>query len=202
MAPRLNVAIYLFDNVEVLDFAGPFEVFSTASRVQLRLTPQADKPFEVFTIARTAGTILARGSLVVQPRYLFSEHPPVDVLIVPGGIVSEELEREQVVRWISKIAQTVQVTASVCTGSFLLAKAGLLNGKKAITHWEDIDDLARMFPGIKITREARWVDEGSVVTSAGISAGIDMALHLVSRFTGTELASLTARQMDYPWLQV
>jgi len=201
MGTTRNVAVYIFDQVEVLDLAGPFEVFSTASRVYSRLHPEGEKPFDVFTIAAQAGVVTARGGLLVEPKFQISDHPVIDVLVVPGGVIEEELEREAVIGWIQSIAQSSVVTASVCTGAFLLAKAGLLSGKSAITHWEDVDTFETMFPDIQVDRAARWVDTGRVVTSAGISAGIDMSLPVVSRLEGIELARLTARQMEYRWTE-
>ena len=195
----LTVGIYLFDEVEVLDFAGPFEVFSTAARVKSRLDSQAVEAFKVFTIADEQRTVAARGNLLVQPHYALTDHPPLDMLIIPGGVVTAELERKPVIDWIATVAQTTEVTASVCTGAFLLAKAGLLHNQPAITHWEDIDDLRTMFPDIDIKDGVRWVDTGPIVTSAGISAGIDMSLHLVARLEGEALAAKTARQMEFDW---
>jgi len=121
------------------------------------------------------------------------------VLIIPGGIVSDELERETVIKWIARCAGSASITASVCTGAFLLGRAGLLNGKQATTHWEDIPDLRAMFPGIEVKAGTRWVDTGQIVSSAGISAGIDMSLHLVERLESKELAVSTARQMEFDW---
>ena len=120
----------------------------------------------------------------VWPRYDFASHPPLDVLIIPGGVMTAELERESVVQWISRAASRTKITASVCTGAFLLAKAGLLDGKTATTHWEDIPDFREMFPAIALREKTRWVDNGQVVTSAGISAGTDMSLHLVAVWPG------------------
>jgi len=194
-----TVGIYLFDDVEVLDFAGPFEVFCTASRMKTRLEPQAPKPFEVITIADAARPVHARGGLVVQPAFAVTAHPPLDVLIVPGGIVTAELARENIIAWIAQQSAAAELTASVCTGAFLLARAGLLDGKTATTHWEDIDDLRAMFPGVQVQAQTRWVDQGQIVTSAGISAGIDMSLHLVARLESTDLAVRTARQMQFDW---
>ncbi len=194
-----TVGIYLFDDVEVLDFAGPFEVFVTASRVRARLQPGSTEAFRVVTVAESIRTIWARGSLGVQPHVDFSTHPPLDLLIIPGGIVTAELEREAVVNWIAQTSQPPTLTASVCTGAFLLARAGLLRGRSATTHWEDIADLRAMFPDLHIQTGTRWVDTGLVITSAGISAGIDMSLHLVARLEGRELAIRTARQMEYDW---
>jgi len=108
--------------------------------------------------------------------------PIVDVLIIPGGVVSAELDSPIVLEWIAATALQTEITASVCTGAFLLAKAGLLDTKSATTHWEDIDDLKTMFPAVTVRSGVRWIDEGRVVTSAGISAGIDMSLHLVDIF--------------------
>jgi transcriptional regulator GlxA family with amidase domain len=193
------VGIFIFDDVEVLDFCGPFEVFTTASRVFKRGNPALPEPFVVFTVAREAGPIKARAGLVVQPDYVFAEHPPIGVLLVPGGVVTAELRRPEVTAWIDRTARQATLYASVCTGAFLLAQAGLLDGRTATTHWEDIDDLRAMFPAVQVVGERRWVDQGPVVTSAGISAGIDMSLHLVERLAGRELALRTARQMDFDW---
>lgn len=194
-----TVGIYLFDDVEVLDFAGPYEVFSTASRVQSRLDPQSPMLFEVVTIADDKRIVCARGGLKVLPDVEITAHPHLDVLVIPGGIVTAELKRDGIIDWIARTASTTQITASVCTGAFLLGKAGLLKGKPATTHWEDLDDFHSMFPEIRVQAEARWVDVGQIMTSAGISAGIDMSLHLVSRLESQELAVKTARQMEYDW---
>jgi len=194
-----TVGIYLFDDIEVLDFAGPFEVFSTASRVKSRLEPNASKPFEVFTIADTIRTVIARGGLIVQPHFDITSHPQIDVLVIPGGIVTSEIKREIIIDWIARTASTSTITASVCTGAFLLGQAGLLSGKDATTHWEDVADLRSMFPNINVQTETRWVDTGRVITSAGISAGLDMSLYLVARLESEDLAIRTARQMEFEW---
>jgi transcriptional regulator GlxA family with amidase domain len=192
-----TVGIYLYNDVEVLDFAGPWEVFSTASRVASRLQPGIPQPFGVLTVADSMRMVRARGGLQIRPHFDFSNHPHLDVLIVPGGIVDAELEREAVIAWIARTASAASITASVCTGAFLLGKAGLLRGRAATTHWEDVADLRALFPNTEVRPGARWVDEGAVVTSAGISAGIDMSLHLVARLEGEELSVRTARQMEY-----
>ncbi len=194
-----NVGIYIFDEIEVLDLGGPFEVFSTASRMKSRLQPGAEKPFEVFTVADAIRPIRARGGLMLQPNFDIANHPAIDIFIVPGGVVTEELKRDSIIGWITQTAARASLTASVCTGAFLLGKAGLLGGKTITTHWEDIDDFRATFPDIPVQGEKRWVDAGTVVTSAGISAGLDMSLHLVARLESEELAVRTARQMDYDW---
>lgn len=189
----IRVGIYLFDQVEVLDFAGPYEVFTTAARV-------AKAPiFEVFTIAAGDEPVRARAGLLVCPDHALGAHPPIELLIIPGGVVSGEMAKPEVMRWIADCHAQTQITASVCTGAFLLAQAGLLAGVAATTHWEDIADLRNAFPELRVLENRRWVDEGRVVSSAGISAGIDMSLHLVERLAGRELAIRTARQMDFDW---
>ena len=194
-----TVGIYIFDEIEVLDLGGPFEVFSTASRMKARLSSGAAKPFEVFTIADTIRLVRARGGLMVQPNFDITNHPAIYFFVIPGGVVTAELKRDAIIEWIARTATKASLTASVCTGAFLLAKAGLLRGKTITTHWEDIDDFHAMFPDIPVQGDQRRVDGGTVVTSAGISAGLDMSLHLVERLESEELAVRTARQMDYDW---
>ncbi len=195
-----TVGIYLYDDVEVLDFAGPFEVFNTATRMHYRLNPEAaEDRFKVVTIAEKPGIVTARAGLRVMPNHTLADHPPLDVLIVPGGIHMSEMEKPAVIEWIRRINEQTTLTASVCTGAFLLGKAHILDGLRVTTHWEDIPDLRTLLPNSTVVEEARWVDEGRIVTSAGISAGIDMALHLVAKLETEELAIRTARQMEYDW---
>ena len=194
----VEVGILLFDQVEVLDCCGPFEVFSTASRVALRLG-WSSAPFRVHTVASSSTEVTARGGLRLLASHTLDDHPPLDVLVVPGGVTADAERDDRLVEWIQQVGSETELMASVCTGAFLLAAAGLLQGLRATTHWEDVDELEDRFPAITLERQVRWVDEGRVVTSAGISAGIDMSLHLVERFQGNELARATARQMDYQW---
>jgi transcriptional regulator GlxA family with amidase domain len=193
----LQIAIYVFPNVEVLDFAGPFEVFTTASRVMQR--QQQPAPFKVFTVARTLEPVTARAGLRVLPDFSFADCPVPDVLVIPGGVVDAELTDTSVIDWVTRNAEPAQLVASVCTGAFVLAKAGLLTGRRATTHWEDIDDLRRMFPDVEVLEGRQWVDEGRIVSSAGIAAGIGMSLHLVGRLVGAQLAVATAKQMEVPY---
>lgn len=194
-----NVAIYLFNNVEVLDFAGPYEVFTTASRVALRRRPDEPAPFKVVTVAGSTEPVRARAGLLALPDFSIHGCPAADILLVPGGVVDEAIRDERAIAWIAATAAKAELTASVCTGAFLLAQAGLLDQVQATTHWEDIADLKAQFPNVRVLSGVRWVDEGRVVTSAGIAAGIDMSLHLVARLAGAELAAATARQMDVPY---
>ena len=195
-----TIGIYLFDNIEVLDFAGPFEVFSTAQRLHaMGCDNPADRLFEVVTIAEKPAEITARGGLKVLPMHGIEYHPHLDVLLVPGGVVAAEMKKENVLTWIRTTSERVDITASVCTGAFLLAQAGLLNAMEVTTHWEDIEELRLSFPEVVVKENTRWIDNGHIITSAGISAGIDMSLYLVSRLAGKDHAAKTARQMEYDW---
>ena len=194
-----TVGILLYDQVEILDFAGPLEVFSTASRVHARRVPQIPPPFAPCTISQTANPIRARGGLSVLCDYTLEASPHLDVLLVPGGVVTDALANGQLLAWIAHRAGRAELTASVCTGVFLLAAAGLLENQPATTHWEDLDELARLFPQVQVCRDRRWVESGRIISSAGIAAGIDMSLYLVARLADTGLAGLTARQMEYTW---
>lgn len=193
----LSIALYLFPDIEVLDFAGPYEVFTTATRVAGKRG--LGSPFSVVSVARSRDLVRARAGLELRPDATFNDHSPIDVLVVPGGVVTAELERDDVIDWIAQQHRRAQLTASVCTGAFLLAKAGLLDGRSATTHWEDIADLRAMFPAVHVVENQPWVDAGAIVTSGGISAGIDMSLHLVERLVSRELAVATARQMEFDW---
>jgi transcriptional regulator GlxA family with amidase domain len=194
-----TVAILIYPEVEVLDFAGPFEVFSTACRVAIRDGKAAAPPFTVFTAATAREPVRVRGGLMVLPHYALGEAPKADVLIVPGGVVTEPLENPATLAWIERSAQPAEIIAAVCTGAFLLGRVGLLDGLTITTHWEDIADLRRMFPRLTVVDNKAWVDQGKFVTSGGISAGIDMSLYLVGRLLGTDVARATARQMEYRW---
>jgi transcriptional regulator GlxA family with amidase domain len=155
----------------------------------------------VSTVGESRRVIRARGGLVVQPRFAFGEHPAFDVLLIAGGVVTEEMEKAPVIAWIESQSASAKIMASVCTGAFLLGKAGLLRGRRVTTHWEDAEELCVFLKDSRVEERVRWVDEGPVVTSAGISAGLDMSLHLVERLAGRELALRTARQMDYEWTE-
>ncbi|GHA18219.1 glutamine amidotransferase [Arenicella chitinivorans] len=190
----MNIGIYIYQNAEVLDFSGPFEVFSTANRFT-----GPDPAFNVFLVAEDTCPVQARGGYSINPHYGFSDHPHIDVLIVVGGIHMEELSKTNVIDWVAATSEKAELVASVCTGAFILAQAGLLNGLEVTTHWEDIDALRGSYADLTVVESRRWVDTGKVVSSGGISAGIDMSLHLVSRLVGAELAERTARQMEFEW---
>jgi transcriptional regulator GlxA family with amidase domain len=193
----LTFGMLVFDGVEVLDMGGPFEVFSTAGRLA---RTAADEPLlRVLTIAATDRPVRCRGGLKVMADHVLDRHPPFDVLVIPGGVTTAVEADTDVIDWLARRRRTSALTFSICTGAFLLAATGALDGRPAATHWEDQEELARRWPRIRVRADARWVDDGDIVTSAGISAGIDASLHIVSRLFGARLARRTATQMEYEW---
>lgn len=196
----LRVAILAFDDVEALDLAGPYEVFTTAVRMHQREAAGTPPPFEVQCVARTRAPVRMRAGLQVLPDRDFEDPSAVDLLIVPGGVVDAAMACHATREWIARASREARITASVCTGVFLLAASGVLHGEEAVTtHWEDVADLRARFPSLDVREGVRWVDRGRIVSSAGITAGIDMSLHLVARLAGEPLALRTARQMDFAW---
>lgn len=190
----MNIGIFIYPDAEVLDFAGPFEVFSTASRIC-----DPPEPFSVFLIAKNRAVVSARAGFKVLPDYSIDDHPPLDVLIISGGVHSSAMDNADVNAWIKHQSETVELMATVCTGIFLLANAVPSLSCKVTTHWEDIPELRRMFDRLNVREGVRWVDEGNVISSGGISAGIDMSLHLVSKLHSLSLAEETAHQMEFAW---
>lgn len=195
-----SVAIVLFDQVEVLDFAGPFEVFSVSGRRQL------GEPFEVFTVAETS-PIAARNRLMVTPTYTFDNCPPSDLILVPGGGgyhpdgtpfgSRKEMNNPIILDWVRQRAHQAELVLSVCTGALILGKASLLDNLEATTHFLAMDALQSVSSNIRVTPDKRWTDNGRVITSAGVSAGIDMSLHVVARLQGEDVAAEAARYMQY-----
>jgi transcriptional regulator GlxA family with amidase domain len=193
---RRTVAILIFEDVELLDFAGPYEVFSAVSRQPDRI----ERLLEVFTVAESIDPITCRNGLVVQPAYTLATCPPFEVLVVPGGQGTRTaVSRVELIDWIKERKKTVELITSVCTGSFLLAKAGMLNEKPATTHWGSIERMRKSYPRVEVREDVRWVEVGDIVTSAGVSAGIDMALHVVTRLYGEEISRRTARWIEYDY---
>lgn len=190
----MNIGIYIYDEAEVLDFSGPFEVFSVASRFL-----SDNEKFNTFLISENQSTIIARGGFQVNTHFTFDNTPTLDVLVVVGGIHTDEVKKTSVIDWIKKESKKVKFIASVCTGAFLLAEANVIINHKVTTHWEDISDLRDNYPSLDVVEGVRWVDVGEVITSAGISAGIDMSLHLISKLKNEELAVRTAKQMQFDW---
>ena len=187
-----NVGIYLFNKVELLDFAGPYEVFSTAAELNDR------KQFRVFTISEDGGAIKSVNGLIVIPDYSFSNHPKIDILIIPGGEGTKaEIKKKKVMEWVNKTQGTAEIMATVCSGARIPAVLGLLDGLEATTHQSVIDDVKKLAPNVTIDHTKRFIDNGKIMTSGGISAGIDLSLHIVKKLCGEDTAQKTMEYMEY-----
>ena len=194
----MHVGILLFEGVDLLDAGGPYEVFLTANRLALRTADEA--PFSVTTVTHDGRAVAAYGGLRLTPHASIDEAGKLDVVIIPGTVdVERALADEKLAKAVSDLAAQAHLTTSVCTGAFFLAQNGDLAGRAWTTHWEDIDDLAKRIGSQGARRGVRWVDSGAVITSGGLACGIDMALHVVERVAGRELAQQTATQLDAPW---
>src|SRR5438132_3630893 len=196
---RKTVGIVVFPDVEVLDFCGPFEVFSV-SRLNEERRREEPSPFEVFLVAERSGPIVATGGLRVLPDVTLEACPPLDILVVPGGWGTRaEITNQRLLSFIAERAKQVETLTSVCTGAMLLGQAGLLDGRRATTHWRSLDRMGQAFPAVTVEAKLHVVEDGDVLTSAGISAGIDMALRVVARYFGDAVGRATARHMEYPF---
>ena len=189
---KRNVGIVVFGQVEVLDFAGPYEVFSVTTQVS------APDSFNVYLVAESGAPVEGRNGFTVVPQYTFADCPEPDILIVPGGPGTRVEEKNQtMLDWVKAKAEPAELVLSVCTGARILANVGLLDGLEATTHWVSIDELKEMAPTATVYDDRRFVDNGKIVTSAGVSAGIDMSLHIVARLCGDKAAADTAHFMEY-----
>lgn len=203
----LVVGILIFDQVELLDVAGPFEVFSTTHFVNeqsknKKESSSSSPAFRVMLVAEKLDQILTIGGLRLSPDVSFDTCPKLDLLIVPGGWgTRKEVKNDNLVKWIASKSADTKITASVCTGSSLLGKAGLLDGCESTTHFQAFDFLRQSAPNTKIREDVLFTLTEPVFTSAGVSAGIDLALCIVSHFLGAEVGMATARHMEYPYPQ-
>ncbi len=194
---NITVGILIFPDVEILDFCGPYEVLAAVRLDESRRREQAS-PFRVLLIAESLEPLRTKGGMRVLADVTTADCPPLDWLIVPGGWgVRKEINNPRLVEWIAQRAQTASLVASVCTGAMLLGKAGLLDGRRATTHITTLGWMRAEFPAVTVEEEFRWVEDGKLITSAGVSAGIDMALHLVEKSFGAQVARATANHMEY-----
>ena len=196
---KINVGILIFDEVEVLDFAGPFEVFSRTRLLKGAESRRSNDsaPFNPFTVSINKKSLTATGGLKIIADYTFNNFPKIDILIVPGGYGTRTLlNNEILLKWIKAVSDKANITASVCTGSLLLAKAGLLEGKRATTHWGAIEALKSISKDIQVITERRVVND-EIITSAGVSSGIDMAFMIVENLYGEEVASDTSKYIEF-----
>lgn len=189
---KRNVAILIFDDVEILDFAGPFEVFAVTDELH------DHQEFHTFTLGLKPGTVRARNGLKVVPEFTLENCPAPHVIVVPGGNGRRALMQMPALHeWLRRKARTAEIVMSVCTGAFVLARAGLLDGLRVTTHHECIAELREFAPQLEVVGDERFVDQGKFLTAAGISAGIDCSLHVVARLLGEDAASRTAAYMEY-----
>lgn len=190
-AKPLNVAIFIHERVQLLDFTGPGEVFSDAHGPKGHL-------FNVYTVAATEDQVTSQRFLKVKPQYSIKNAPAPDILVVPGGDTGIPLKDKEVVAWMAKVGKSAKYMMSVCTGVLLFAEAGILEGKKATTHYCCLDNL-ETYKKVTVLRGVRYIDNGNVLTTEGISAGIDGALYLVQKIAGKETAQGVAKYMMYDW---
>ena len=189
-----NVAIFIFDDVEVLDFAGPFEVFNVTGEV---IDPA---PFNTYTVALTEEPIKARGKLSINPHFSIDNFPTPDIILLPGGDGRRRLMTdERVLNWVAKHVDNLEKLLSVCTGAFYIAHSGLLNGLSATTHHGAFPEFKETFPDVKLIKDKRYVENGKIITAGGISAGIDMSLYVVEQLLGKEKLALTLEEMEWQW---
>jgi putative intracellular protease/amidase len=191
-APR-NLAIFLFEGVQIIDYTGPYEVLGHA-------TADGRTPmFNVYTVAEKAGPLTTAMGMTVVPRYTFADMPKADVLLLPGGNVGPQLNNAVVIRWVQETTKQAEHVLSVCNGAFYLGKAGLLDGLTATTFHGLIDPLQALAPKARVVRDQRFVDNGKIITSAGLSSGMDGALHLIEKLAGRGVAQQMALDLEYNW---
>jgi transcriptional regulator GlxA family with amidase domain len=196
---RKRIGIVLFEDIEVLDFCGPFEVFSV-TRLNEERRREERSPFDVLLVAENPGPVTTTGGMKVLPHYTFADCPHLDIVLAPGGWgTRKELKNPIMLEWLRGRAAEVETVTAVCTGAMLLGAAGLLDGLHATTHWRSLDWMRESFPAVMVEYGKHFVMDGRVFTSAGISAGIDMSLRVVARYFGERTARATARHMEYPY---
>lgn len=207
MKQQWTVGILLFDHVDLTDITGPYEVFHNAGYTQRDLRKiflgqdtSENHPFDIRTVSQSGQQLKASNGLRLQPDYSFEQAPAFDIVVVPGaqlGVISRMLTQDEVIRWIARSSNQSKLTTSVCTGAFFLAQAELLNGRRATTHWGALDLFEQQFPQIQVQRTEKFVDEGPIITSAGVTSGFNMALHVVERLLGGQMAQAVAKGIDF-----
>ena len=189
--PR-NLAIFVFEGVQIIDYTGPWEVFGHAS-------VDNQPAFQIYTVAPKAGPITTAMGMSVNPKYTFANAPKPDVLVLPGGNVDPHMDDPQVKRWVQETSKNAEIVLSVCNGAFFLGRAGLLDGLEATTFAGLLDELQAAAPKARVVRDRRFVDNGKIITSAGLSSGIDGALHVIERLLGKGSAQVAATSLEYDW---
>ena len=189
---NLNLAVFIFEGVQIIDYTAPFEVFGQAHVGREHL-------FNIYTVAEKEGPLTTAMGMTVVPKYTFANMPKAEVLLLPGGGVGPHLDNPKVIRWVQETAAGADHVISVCNGAFYLGKAGLLDGLTATTFYGLIDELKTLAPKAKVVSDRRFVDNGKIVTTAGLSSGIDGALHLVEKLAGRGRAQEIALNLEYNW---
>jgi transcriptional regulator GlxA family with amidase domain len=207
MKQQWTVGILLFEQVDLTDIAGPYEVFHNAGYtlrdLQKSLSGQdtlENHPFVVRTVSQAGQLLKASNGLRLEPDYSFAQAPAFDIVVIPGGnlgVIAHIRTQDEIIHWIARASSQSQLITSVCSGAFLLAQAGLLDGKQATTHWAALDLLEQEFPQIQVQRTGKFVDEGTIITSAGVTSGFDMALHVIERFLGEQMAQAVAKGIEF-----
>ena len=191
-ARERHVAVLIFPGVQIIDYTGPWEVLGHA-------TVDGQRAFHIYSVAAKAGPLTTSMGMTVVPTYTFADAPKPDVLVVPGGGVDPQLENAASIDWIRTTAKNAEIVLSVCNGAFFLARAGLLDGLEATTFAGLIEDLQAAAPKTKVVRDKRFVDNGKIVTAAGLSSGIDGALHVIEKLYGKGAAQVAAVSLEYDW---
>jgi putative intracellular protease/amidase len=191
-ARQRNVAVLIFPGVQIIDYTGPWEVLGHA-------TVDGQRAFQIYSVAAKTGPITTSMGMSVNPTYTFADAPKPDVLVLPGGLVDRQLDNAALIEWVRSSAKSAEVVLSVCNGAFFLAKAGLLDGLEATTFAGLIDELRVAAPKTKVVTDKRFVDNGKIVTAAGLSSGIDGALHVIEKLYGKGNAQVVAVGLEYDW---
>ena len=196
---RKRVGIFIYEDVEVLDFCGPFEVFSV-TRINEERRRDEVSPFLPLLIAEGSSAVTTTGGMQVLPHHTTSDCPPLEILLIPGGWgYRHHMQNRPLLEWLRERAAKAETVTGVCTGALLLSSAGLLDGRQATTHWRFLDSMRDSFSEVSVKYDKHFVKDGRVFTSAGISAGIDMSLKVVEDYFGEPVARATARHMEYPY---
>ncbi|WP_419677654.1 DJ-1/PfpI family protein [Aliarcobacter lanthieri] len=195
------VGIFVFHDIEVLDFCGPFEVLSVTRLDEIKRA-ETLSPFDIKLISIKKEVIFTKGNMKIIPDFDFEDCPKLDILIVPGGMGTRKLMYdEKVLDFLKQKSKEVELLSSVCTGSLILANAKLLEGVQATTHWKSLQRMEEEFKNVKVCRDKHFIEDKNIISSAGISAGIDMALYIVKKYFGEKVSRATAKHMEYPYLE-
>ncbi|GHO41998.1 DJ-1/PfpI family protein [Ktedonospora formicarum] len=207
MKQQWTVGILLFDHVDLTDITGPYEVFHNAGytmhdlkKIFLGQDVSENHAFAVSTVSQTGQPLKASNGLRLEPDYSFEQSPSFDIVVIPGAslnIIAHVLTQDEIIRWIAQSSSQSQLMTSVCTGAFLLAQAGLHNGKQATTHWGALNLFEQQFPQIHVQHTGKFVDEGTIITSAAVTSSFNMALHVVERLIGVQMAQAVAKGIDF-----